>query len=283
MLIGMAKGELVDLEVQEFNMARKSLDYHYNEPTGPDSFPGSDFPTPEEEIAALSNISMDNMQKQFKENLYKSENNEPPTPDTSEEEMKYSWIQLYSGKKFYVLDPHPEDINIEDIAHALSRVCRFSGHVKCEHYSVAQHSVLVSYLCNSEDRLHALLHDASEAYIGDINSVLKKTPIFKEYKALEHKLQSMIYERFGLSTTEPISVKQTDLKMLATEARDFMSPLHPEWKQPCEPYPFKIEALLPAEAKDLFLKRYRELTATAVSGDIGGTYPPPRVQDVNWK
>ena len=174
--------------------------------------------------------------------------------------MSDSWIQTFSGSKFNFLDPTPESIEIEDIAHSLSRICRFTGHVKCEHYSVAQHSVLVSLNCNPEDTLHGLLHDASEAYISDLSSVLKRTYILKDYKVLEHKIQSMIYEKFKLSIAEPVSVKQTDIRMLATEARDLMSPLHPDWVQPCEPYSFTIVPMSPSEAKTAFLARFHELT-----------------------
>ena len=74
-----------------------------------------------------------------------------------------SWLQTYTGKKFYPFDPREEEVDILDIAHALSQLCRFGGHTK-EFYSVAEHCVLVSMCCPSEVKLLGLLHDAAEAY-----------------------------------------------------------------------------------------------------------------------
>jgi len=84
-------------------------------------------------------------------------------------------IGLFSGGTFDILNPRAEDVRIEDIAHALSQQCRFTGHTKT-FYSVAQHSVLASTLVAAPDELWALLHDASEAYMGDMNRPLKHAP-----------------------------------------------------------------------------------------------------------
>jgi len=173
--------------------------------------------------------------------------------------IKLTWIQTYSGRKFYPLNPSIGDIYIEDIAQSLSMLCRFTGHCN-NFYSVAQHSVLVSYICKHKHALHGLLHDASEAYLSDLNSPLKRSGEFENYKMYENKLQSLINLKFGLKDVEPKNVKNADIKLLATEARDFMSPLHSDWVQPCDPLPFKIDPLPPAEAKDLFMDRYIELT-----------------------
>jgi hypothetical protein len=80
------------------------------------------------------------------------------------------YIVTYTGRRFHFLDPKIDEISIEDIAHALSNVCRFTGHTK-RFYSVAEHSCLVSALC--DNRLEGLLHDASEAYMSDLSSPLK--------------------------------------------------------------------------------------------------------------
>lgn len=171
------------------------------------------------------------------------------------------WIQLYSGRKFFPMDPRVEDIDIEDIAHALSNMCRFTGHCK-SFYSVAQHSVLVSHLSGTHG-LWGLLHDASEAYVCDIARPVKRLDVLKGYRDVENMIQSVICQKFGLQPNEPSIVKEADTKMLFTEARDLMAPLHPDWVQGAKPLPFKIEALPPAEAKELFLSRYRELTGVS--------------------
>ncbi len=168
------------------------------------------------------------------------------------------WIQTYTGRKFNPINPVEGSIVIEDIAHSLAHQCRFSGHTK-KFYSVAQHCVLVSYICDEFDALHGLLHDASEGYLVDVPSPLKRSSNFDAYRRLENNLQSMIYKRFGLDTLEPKGVKRADVKLLATEARDLMSPLHSDWVQPTDPLPFKIIPLPPQEAKDLFMKRFYEL------------------------
>lgn len=128
------------------------------------------------------------------------------------------WMQVGTGP-FWPLDPRPEEIHIEDIAVALSNLCRFGGHVR-EFYSVAQHSVHVAGLCGPEDALWGLLHDASEAYLGDIIRPLKRQDCFAEYRAAEERLMAAVCERFGLPLEMPESVRRADEVMLATEARD---------------------------------------------------------------
>ena len=170
-----------------------------------------------------------------------------------------AWIQTHSGRRFNPTNPYPDAIVIQDIAHALSMQCRFSGHTK-KFYSVAQHSVLVSYICDSKDALWGLLHDASEAYLVDVPRPLKQSGKFGAYIEFEGKMQEAICKRFGLPMKEPPSVKAADTKLLATEARDLMSPLHPDWIQRTDPLPFKIEPWGHDHAKDMFMKRFFELT-----------------------
>ncbi len=130
-----------------------------------------------------------------------------------------NWIATYSGKRFYPLDARPEDIDVNDIIHALSNLSRFGGHT-INFYSVAQHSVLVSLMCPEEDALWGLLHDASEAYLIDVPSPLKKCPEFVFYRQAEKKLMDVICGVFKLPSDEPPSVKLVDKRILATEARD---------------------------------------------------------------
>jgi len=130
-----------------------------------------------------------------------------------------NWIQTYSGKKIYPLNPNPHDICIEDIGHALSNICRFTGHCT-EFYSVAQHSVYVSSMVSEENALWGLLHDASEAYICDIARPVKTSPSFEFYREAEKRLMGAIACRFGLSGKQPEEVTAMDNVLLVTEARD---------------------------------------------------------------
>lgn len=168
------------------------------------------------------------------------------------------WIQTHSGRRFCPTNPNADSIVLQDIAHALSMICRFGGHC-VSHYSVAQHSVLVSYICDTSDRLWGLLHDASEYACGDFPSPLKHSGKFDGYKEMETKIQQAICKRFSLPTQEPWSVKKADKMLLATEARDLMQPRHRDWESPYEPLPFKIEPWGQQEAKDRFVKRFFEL------------------------
>jgi len=168
------------------------------------------------------------------------------------------WIQTYSGRRFNPTNPNPDAIVIQDIAHALSMQCRFSGHCK-KFYSVAQHSVYVSHICNEEDALWGLLHDASEAYLVDVPRPLKRSGKIEGYIEFERVMQEAVCKRFGLPIKEPHSVKKADTKLLATEARDLMHPLHPDWVQPITALPFTIESWSPDKAKDMFMQRFFEL------------------------
>lgn len=175
-----------------------------------------------------------------------------------------AWIQTYSGRRFNPTNPYVDAIVIQDIAHSLSMQCRFSGHVK-KFYSVAQHSVLVSYICDSADALWGLMHDASEAYLVDVPRPLKRSGKFDAYLEFEDKMQRAVCKRFGLPEAEPASVKRADKILLSTEARDLMSPLHPDWVSPTEPLPFLIDPMGQQDAKNLFMKRFFQLTGASDS------------------
>jgi len=165
------------------------------------------------------------------------------------------WIQTFTGRMFYPLEPHPDDVDIIDIAHALSLTCRFTGHCR-QFYSVAQHSVhvaeLVTELGHPELALTALLHDASEAYLADVARPVKKS--LPEIKAAEYVLDAIIAERFGLVHPFPEVIKKADNILLLTEARDLMNTPPVTWKDYGEsPLHWEIYPLQPADAEDEFL------------------------------
>lgn len=168
------------------------------------------------------------------------------------------WIQTYTGRSIVPEDMRPADVNIEDIAHALSLLCRFTGHSKFP-YSVGQHSILVSHACAPEDAFWGLLHDASETYLGDVASPLKRTPYLAGYRALEERVQVAICDRFGLAHAMPPSVAKADLVLLATEARDVMGPAPKSWGLTESPLHEAIEPLDPWQVERRFLQRYHEL------------------------
>lgn len=170
------------------------------------------------------------------------------------------WIQTFTGKQFWPLEPRIEDIDINDIAHALSNLCRYGGHVE-QFYSVAQHCVLVSRVVPQEHALRGLLHDASEAYLIDVPRPIKRSEGMEVYRAAEKRLEAAIYTRFGLSPEDPECIKTADNQLLRTEQRDLMKPAPAEWKD------YRVGALpetiipwTPLASRRAFLTRFNELT-----------------------
>ena len=106
--------------------------------------------------------------------------------------MHDPYVSTYLGNRFYLTRPHIDDVAIEDIAHGLAYQCRFNGQTR-EFYSVAQHSVMVMNLVSEEHRLAALLHDAAEAYLGDMVKPLKN--LFPAFSEIESKVMAIIGQR----------------------------------------------------------------------------------------
>ncbi len=180
------------------------------------------------------------------------------------------WIETFLGHPIDPLNPEPKRIYHHDIAHALSNQCRFSGHTR-HFYSVAQHSVLVAELVKSwgecpKVQVMALYHDASEAYLQDMPTPIKRQ--MPTYRDAEAKLQTVIEDTLFPEFSgegqwrrhvEAI-VKKADLILLATEARDLMG--NPQdWKvlQNVKPLQKEIIAMSPENAKDFFLNKHNNL------------------------
>lgn len=169
------------------------------------------------------------------------------------------WMLTATGGIFYPLDPLASEVRIEDIAQALSQICRFGGHTP-EFYSVAQHSVLVSHACDPADALWGLLHDASEAYLADIIRPVKRHIV--GYREAEARVMVAVCERFGLALEEPASVTIADGRVLGAEKRDILP--HPPrvWDAP-DPINDRITPWPREEAKHRFLARFAELEGGA--------------------
>lgn len=166
-------------------------------------------------------------------------------------------MQVYQrAAPFFPLDPRPEDFNLEQIAHALSQQCRYGGHTK-RFYSVAQHCVLVSLLCPTYPA-EGLMHDASEAYLGDIIKPLKV--LFPLYLSAEYRMEEALAKRWNLTHPWPPEVKHADLVMLATEKRDLIEPNDLDWgplPEPMETLPLAVWTS--SKAKYEFMYRAKQL------------------------
>lgn len=178
---------------------------------------------------------------------------------TQEAILNEAWIETASGKSFYFLNPDPDSIDIHDIAYSLSNLCRYTGHCSA-FYSVAEHSVYVASLLPSHLRLAGLLHDASEAYLGDVNSPLKR--LLPDYKKIEQGVEEAIAQKFGLEYPHNPAIKHADLQQLRTESYHLLPSKGESWgvshlrvdngRVPkCVP---------PAAAYRVFMTVYEELT-----------------------
>jgi hypothetical protein len=180
------------------------------------------------------------------------------------EKTCYAYNTTNSGKKFYFHDVEKSYIDINDIAHALSHMNRFCGHTDFP-YSVAQHSVLVYEALKQqgfESRLdilaHGLLHDASEAYLGDVTRPLKE--LLPEYKAIEDRVQKEIYKRLGMPALSEGALKivdKYDEYVFRNEIGQVItSDVFEDYLVLRE---MKVEYINPIEAKRRYLKAYNEL------------------------
>lgn len=174
--------------------------------------------------------------------------------------MSESSISTIGGKEFKFFSPETHEFDIEEIAHSLSNLCRFTGHVK-EFYSVAQHSVLTSYFVPDNMRMCALLHDAGEAFLGDVSSPLKAN--LEDYKKIEEAVEKAIAKHFGIQYPHPAEVKHADYRLLVTEKRDLLPrEIKPkEWAgfKDIKPIDYVIRPMEPKLAKTYFMNRYKEL------------------------
>ena len=176
------------------------------------------------------------------------------------------YLQTVSGRWVNPFDPDPDQLDAGDIARALANQCRFGGHSRV-FYSVAQHSVIVSELVeqrggDADDVFAALMHDASEAYLGDMPHPIKhRSSLGAAFKAAEDHLERALRNRFRIKADVP-EIKRADRALLATERLAFSAE---DWHWPelegIEPLDLELTAWPPDEAAAMFAQRYAELDA----------------------
>lgn len=170
------------------------------------------------------------------------------------------WMETFTGRRFWPLDPREDEVCIEDIAHALSMLCRFGGHCR-EFYSVAQHSCHVADMVaarSPEHALVALMHDAEEAYVGDIIRPIKRS--YPPIAQAGSQVWEVITRRFKLPLVLPDVVKWADNVMLRNEHAQLMDGRN-EWPS-CDQADgpnFDVRpVLLPTQAEHLFIRKFKE-------------------------
>lgn len=175
-----------------------------------------------------------------------------------DEWMRGDWMQTYTGRRFPPEDPKPSDIDPVDIAHSLSLLCRYAGHVS-KFYSVAEHCILMSEAVSPENALAALLHDATEAYVVDLPRPVKR--LLPEYQALEGRVWDAIAARFEVDTVIPPEVHEADTRILLTEKALLLPHSEERWPglDGIEPLPVVITPMAPKRAERIYRARLEEL------------------------
>lgn len=184
----------------------------------------------------------------------------PRSTNEGGEWLRGDWMQTYSGKRYFPMDPRPEDIDPVDIAHALSLLCRYGGHID-RFYSVAEHCVKLSYTVPPELALQALLHDATEAYVVDVPRPVKR--YLADYRMVEDKVWKAIAIHFGVPVELDMAVKEHDTRILLNERQVLMRNAEVgAWSMDgMKPLDTTIDGWPPAEAEARYLARLKELTA----------------------
>lgn len=169
-------------------------------------------------------------------------------------ERKGDWITTFTGKQFYPLDPRADDICIEDIAHHLAMKPRYGGACR-KFYTVAEHCWHLSYM--SRDPLDALMHDASETYLQDLQRPIK--PMVRGYAEIESSVMLVIAEKFGFSPYLSTELAELDHRIQADEARALLA--DSSWTNKIKPLGIVIFCWDWDMAERKFLERFKQLTA----------------------
>lgn len=166
------------------------------------------------------------------------------------------WVGTFTKKRLHFLDPSPDEIDITDIAHALSQVVRFNGHMQ-RFYTVAQHSVMLSKICDTHLAKTFLLHDAPEAYMGDMATPLKV--LLPNYEVIENNLCRAIFETFDVNYELMDEIHELDYRACVTEAELMLPGGASGWGRQAEPLGISIIPVPPHIAEIQFLNRFLEL------------------------
>ncbi len=170
-------------------------------------------------------------------------------------------------------NPTVDQIRIRDIARGLSTSMRYRGHT-VRPYSVAEHSVILSLIVPQIYARQALMHDASEAYLGDVLRPLKYMPFMAPFRVMELGLDAIVRERFGIVSTfdSRTTIKSLELRLVSTEITQLISPdvgldLNSVYSQFGQPLDLEIPCLSIQDAECLFVSRFAELFPEQLSGD----------------
>lgn len=174
-------------------------------------------------------------------------------PMHTDESDRYHWsgvIETFTGESFNVYMPSVEMVHLDDIAQSLSLICRYNGHIP-SFYSVAEHSVRVSmwlyfHLYPLEDQLAGLMHDAAEAYVGDMVRPLKRHGELGFYhQELELGVSATIADKFDVLFPFPEGVHEADKALYYWEVENIRSG--------------KVKGKSPEAAKDMFISHFNAL------------------------
>ena len=171
-------------------------------------------------------------------------------------DRKGDWIQTFTGRQFWPLDPRADEIDIADIAHSLSMQCRYNGHCK-RFYSVAEHSVQVCWSASPANKLVALLHDAGEAYLCDLPRPVKRS--VTGYAEAEAEVEFYIAQKFGLPCPLPDEIHELDHRICLDEREQIMGPLPAPWGEPfcsLQPLGVTLNCWQPEIAEKWFLHMF---------------------------
>lgn len=184
------------------------------------------------------------------------------------ESRRGDWMQVAGGGRFWPLDPRPEEVSLEVIAHHLSRFNRYGGAIELENYSVAEHATLMAAWVFQEYgdaklALQALHHDDPEAYCGDIIRPIKRQPEMSAFEGIEFGIWCAIAMALDLPLTLDDRIKDADNRILVNEKLQVMADGGLSWGiDHLEPlHGLVVQGWTPNVAKEKYLEMHARLHA----------------------